>query len=97
MYLHVVDDIDQYTSMDSLVQTVACIVGCTVNDIEIVGVIPDSSFIIIMTMKLNLLNILKDASPLNLMKLLQFNVDWIRTEDKIINIGKGKTLYTFIV
>lgn len=83
--------------MDSLLQTVACIVGCTLNEIEIVGVRPDSSFIIIMTMRLDLLNILKDTSPLNLTMLLQYKVDWIQIEDKIVNISKDKTTFTYTV
>lgn len=97
VYLHVVDDMEKYTSLDSLLQTVACIIGCTMKDIEIVGVRPDSSFIIIVTMRLDLLNILKDASPLNLTKLLRYNVDWIQIEDKIVNISKSKITFTYTV
>lgn len=87
VYLHVVDDMEKYRSLDSLLQTVACIIGCTSKDIEIVGVRPDSSFIIIVALRMDLLNILKDASPLNLTKLVRYNVDWIQIEDKIVNIN----------
>lgn len=97
MYLHVVDDMEKYRSLDSLLQTVACIIGCTSKDIEIVGVRPDSSFIIIVALRMDLLNILKDASPLNLTKLVRYYVDWIQIEDKIVNISKSTTTFTYTV
>lgn len=97
VYLHVVDDMEKYRSLDSLLQTVACIIGCTSKDIEIVGVRPDSSFIIIVDLRMDLLNILKDASPLNLTKLVRYNVDWIQIEDKIVNISKSTTTFTYTV
>lgn len=57
VYLHVVDDIEHFTTIESLIQTVASIVGCTSNEIKVIGLQPENSFIIIITMNEKLLNI----------------------------------------
>lgn len=93
MYLHVLADIETFTKMDSLLQTVASIVGCSSTDIEIVGLKPDKSFIITITMRDEFLNILKETNPLDFKILLIYNVDWIKIEDKIVTFDTGK-LYT---
>lgn len=79
--------------MDSLLQTVASIAGCSSTDIEIVGLKPDKSFILIITMRDDFLNILKETNPLDFKILLIYNVDWIKIEDKIVTFDTGK-LYT---
>uniref|UniRef100_A0A8W8J3T1 DZIP3-like HEPN domain-containing protein n=1 Tax=Magallana gigas TaxID=29159 RepID=A0A8W8J3T1_MAGGI len=90
VYLHVVDDIEHFTSIEPLKQTVASIVGCTLDDIKVIGFQPENSFIIIITMRLELLKTLKEAQIQNLTKLLNFNIDWIQIEDKVIKIGAGE-------
>lgn len=90
MYLHVLAEIENFTKLDSLIQTVASIVGCSSNDIEIVGLKPDKSFIIIITLREDFLNILKKTNPKNLKILLIYNVDWIKIEDKIVTFDTGK-------
>lgn len=89
MYLHVMDDIEKYTNMKSLLETVASIVDCTSNDIKVVGVEEDKSFIIIITMREELINILKETHPLTFTRLLQYNVDWIRIGNMVVNINTG--------
>lgn len=88
VHLHVVDDIEYFTTIESLIRTVASIVGCTTNDIKVIGFQPENSFIIIITMKMELLKILKKK---NLSKLLSFNVDWILIEDQVIKIDAGES------
>lgn len=90
VFLHVNDDIEHFTTMESLLKTVASIVDCTLDDIKIVRLQPDQSFIIIITMRAELISILKETDPHYLRKLLQFNVDWIRIEDNVVNIVTGK-------
>lgn len=89
VYLHVMDDIEKFTKMESLLKTVASIVDCTSNDIKVVGVKEDKSFIIIITMREELINILKETHPLTFTILLQYNVDWIRIGDMVVNIVTG--------
>lgn len=89
VYLHVVDDIEHFNSIESLIQTVASIVGCTSNEIKVIGLQPENSFIIIITMTEKLLNILKNLNALNLQKLLQYNVDWIEIEEVIQSFVPG--------
>ncbi|XP_062568431.1 uncharacterized protein LOC134230609 [Saccostrea cucullata] len=45
--LHVVDDIENFIKLESLVETVAAIVECDPKSIQVVGVIRESSFIIL--------------------------------------------------
>lgn len=90
VYLHVVDDIEHFTSVESLKQTVASIVGCTLDDIKVIGFQPENSFIIIITMRMDLLKTLKETHIRNLTKLLKFNIDWIKIEDKVIKIVAGE-------
>lgn len=89
VYLHVVDDIEHFTTIESLIQTVASIVGCTSNEIKVIGLQPENSFIIIITMNEKLLNIFKNLNALNLQKLLQYNVDWIEIEEVIQSFVPG--------
>lgn len=89
VYLHVVDDIEHFNSIESLIQTVASIVGCTSNEIKVIGLQPENSFIIIITMTEKLLNILKNLNAPNLQKLLQYNVDWIEIEEVIQSFVPG--------
>lgn len=91
VYLHVVDDIEHFTSIESLKQTVASIVDCTSDDIKVIGFQPENSFIIIITMRAEFLKILKKTNSKNLTKLLSFKVDWIRIEDKVIKIDAGES------
>lgn len=91
VYLHVVDDIEHFTSIESLKQTVVSIVGCTLDDIKVIGFQPENSFIIIITMRAEFLKILKKTNIQNLTKLLSFKVDWIRIEDKVIKIDAGES------
>lgn len=83
------DDIEKFTKMESLLKTVASIADCTSNDIKVVGVKEDKSFIIIITMREELINILKETHPLFFTILLQYNVDWIRIGDMVVNIVTG--------
>lgn len=83
------DDIEKFTNMESLLKTVASIVDCTSNDIKVVGVKEDKSFIIIITMREELINILKETHPLTFTILLQYNVDWIRIGDMVVNNVTG--------
>lgn len=91
VYLHVVDDIEHFTSIESLKKTVASIVGCTLDDIKVIGFQPENSFIIIITMRAEFLKILKKTNTQNLTKLLSLKVDWIRIEDKVIKIDAGES------
>lgn len=88
--LHVVDDIENFSTMEALLQTVADIVDCEPTDIRVIALQPEKSFIIIMTMREDLVSKLKEINPLKLKKLSLFKVDWIRIEDKVINIVEGE-------
>lgn len=88
--LHVVDDIENFTTMEALLQTVAAIVDCKPTDIHVIALQPEKSFIIVMTMREDLVCKLKEINPLKLRKLSQFKVDWIRIEDKVIYIVEGE-------
>lgn len=90
VYLHVVDDIENFTSMKALLQTVADIVNCEPTDIQVIALQPENSFVITMTLREDLVIKLKDTNPSNLRKLSPFKVDWIRIEDKVINIVGGE-------
>lgn len=89
-----VNDIEKFTSMDALLQTVADIVHCEPTDIQVIALQPVNSFVITLTMKEDLVIKLKDTDPSNLLKLLPYKVDWIRIEDNVINIVGGE-FYTF--
>lgn len=88
--LHVVDDIENFTTVEALLQTVAGIVDCEPTDIHVIALQPEKSFIIVMTMREDLVRKLKEINPLKLRKLSKFKVDWIRIEDKVINIVEGE-------
>lgn len=90
VFIHVIDNIENFTAMDALLETVASIVNCTKTDINVIGVQPKESFLIIITMRQDLLSKLKRITPLKLRKLTKFNVDWIQIEDEIVNIDKGE-------
>lgn len=90
VFIHVIDNIENFTAMDALLETVASIVNCSKTDINVIGVQPKESFLIIITMRQDLLSKLKRITPLKLRKLTKFNVDWIQIEDKIVNIDKGE-------
>lgn len=80
--------------MDALLETVASIVNCTKTDINVICLQPTERFLIIITMRQDLLSKLKGIlNPLMLIKLTKFNVDWIQIEDKIVNIDKGEYMY----
>lgn len=88
--LHVVDDIENFTTMEALLQTVADIVDCKLTDIQVIALQPENSFILVMTMREDLVRKLKETFPKKLRKLSLFKVDWIRIEDKVINIVEGE-------
>lgn len=88
--LHVVDHLENFTTMENLLQTVADIVDCEPTDINVIALQPENSFIIVMTMREDLVRKLKEINPLKLRKLSQFKVDWIQIEDKVINIVEGE-------
>lgn len=88
--LHVVDDIENFTTMEALRQTVADIVDCKLTDIQVIALQPENSFIIVMTMRENLVRKLKETLSKKLKILSLFKVDWIRIEDKVINIVEGE-------
>lgn len=90
VFIHVVDSIENFIAMDALLETVASIVNCTKTDINVIGLQPKGSFLIIITMRQDLLSKLKGIHPLVLRKLTKFNVDWIQIENKIVNIDKGE-------
>lgn len=89
-----VNDVEKFTSLDALLQTVADIVHCEPSDIQVIALQPENSFVITLTMKVDLVINLKDTDPSNLLKLLPYKVDWIRIEDNVINIVGGE-FYTF--
>lgn len=88
------NDVEKFTSLDALLQTVADIVHCEPSDIQVIALQPENSFVITLTMKVDLVIKLKDTDPSNLLKLLPYKVDWIRIEDNVINIVGGE-FYTF--
>lgn len=91
--LHVVDDLEKFTTMENLLKTVAAIVDCEPTDIHVIALQPEKSFIIVMTMREDLVRKLKEINPLKLRKLSQFKVDWIQIEDRVINIVEGEFYY----
>lgn len=90
VFIHVVDNIENFTAMDALLETVASIVNCTKTDIKVIGLQPKGSFLIIITMRQDLLSKLKGINPLMLRKLTKFNVDWIQIEKCVVKIVTGK-------
>lgn len=94
VFIHVVDNIENFTATDALLETVASIVNCTKTDINVICLQPTERFLIIVTMRQDLLSKLKGIfNPLMLIKLSKFNVDWIQIEDKIVNIDQGEYMY----
>lgn len=87
--LHVMNDVESFHDIDSLRATVAAIMGCEQSDIEIVGIYPESSFIIVMLVKVKFAHLLLQKDQ-ELMRLLNFNVDWIEIDDKVVQIQQSK-------
>ncbi|XP_062609206.1 uncharacterized protein LOC134270956 isoform X2 [Saccostrea cucullata] len=90
--IHVVDDIATFTDIDSLLATVAAIVGCDKDSIKLVGLQPESSFVIVISMKECFARKFGEKGPHQLSRLLQYNVDWIKIENKLINIQQDLSL-----
>ncbi|XP_062595362.1 uncharacterized protein LOC134256696 [Saccostrea cucullata] len=88
--LHVNDNIEQFTNMDSLLATVAAIANCERSSIEIVGLRPASSFIIVISMKEDSAKRLRQKSPHELVALMMYKVDWIEIENEPIYIPRSK-------
>ncbi|XP_061191653.1 uncharacterized protein LOC133199848 [Saccostrea echinata] len=87
--LHVVEDIETFTDIESLLATVAAIARCDKDSIKLVGLQPESSFIIVISMKECFARRLGQTGPHQLSGLLQYNVDWIKIENNLINIPQG--------
>lgn len=60
VYLYVMDDIEKYINMKFFLEIVVSIVDCILNDIKVVGVEEDKSFIIIIIMREEFINIFKE-------------------------------------
>lgn len=60
VYLYVMDDIEKYINMKFFLKIVVSIVDCILNDIKVVGVKEDKSFIIIIIMREEFINIFKE-------------------------------------
>lgn len=60
VYLYVMDDIEKYINMKFFLEIVVSIVDCILNDIKVVGVKEDKSFIIIIIMREEFINIFKE-------------------------------------
>lgn len=60
VYLYVMDDIEKFIKMEFFLKIVVSIVDCILNDIKVVGVKEDKSFIIIIIMREEFINIFKE-------------------------------------
>lgn len=60
VYLYVMDDIEKFIKMEFFLKIVVSIVDCILNDIKVVGVKEDMSFIIIIIMREEFINIFKE-------------------------------------
>lgn len=70
VYLYVMDDIEKFINMEFFLEIVVSIVDCILNDIKVVGVEEDKSFIIIIIMREEFINIFKEIYLFIFMRLL---------------------------
>lgn len=70
VYLYVMDDIEKFIYMEFFLEIVVSIVDCILNDIKVVGLEEDKSFIIIIIMREEFINIFKEIYLFIFMRLL---------------------------
>lgn len=70
VYLYVMDDIEKFINMEFFLEIVVSIVDCILNDIKVVGLEEDKSFIIIIIMREEFINIFKEIYLFIFMRLL---------------------------
>lgn len=88
--VHVVDDIEEFTDLDSLLETLAAILGCESSSIKVDAVQQTKSFIIVLLVKAEFASLLLQKDPEELKGLSTFNVDWIEIEKKLVTIPQSE-------
>jgi hypothetical protein len=86
---------EAFTEMDSLLETLAAILGCEPGSIEIDAVQKDRSFIIIFLIKTELASLLLQKDSHELIGLLKFRVDWIQIGIKSVTIPQSEYRFLF--
>lgn len=88
--VHVVDDIEEFTDLDSLLETLAAILGCESSSIKVDAVQQTKSFIIVLLVKAEFASLLLQKDPEELKGLSKYNVDWIEIEKKFVAIPQSE-------
>jgi hypothetical protein len=83
---------EEFTDMDSLLETLAAILGCKPSSIKIDAVQKDKSFVIIFLIKTAFANVLLQKHPHELLELLKFNIDWIQIGRKFVTIPQSELI-----
>ncbi|XP_062566132.1 uncharacterized protein LOC134228497 [Saccostrea cucullata] len=75
--LHVMDDIENFTKLDSLIETVAAIVECDPKFIKVVGILRENSFNVVLEVEKKLAQSLLSKTANEMLKLAEYKVDAI--------------------
>ncbi|XP_061170572.1 uncharacterized protein LOC133179911 [Saccostrea echinata] len=84
--LHVLDDIENFTELDFLIETVAAIVECDPKYIEVVSILPETSFFIVIEVERKLAQLLSRKTPNELRILADYKIDKIYIDGDCIEI-----------
>jgi hypothetical protein len=88
--VHIVDEMEDFTDMDALLNLLADILGCESISIKIDAVQKDKSFIIIFLIKSEFASLLLQKDPNLLTELWKFKIDWIQIRNKIVKIPQSE-------
>lgn len=82
LHFHVLGDINKYNKDDitKIKKTVASIVGCSEKDIAICGILPSSSFFVVLSIKEIWIKRLKSLSQHDNDKLTKLNIDYFKDD-----------------
>lgn len=82
VHFHVLADINKYSKDDTtkIKETVASIVGCSEKDITVCGILPSSSFFIVLSIKEIWIKRLKTINQHDNDKLTRLNIDYFKDD-----------------
>lgn len=70
-----------------IVEVVADILGCKVEEIRVNGVRPSASFYLVLSIKENYIHKLSDMNEENRLRLKEFNIDILNVDENTITIS----------
>lgn len=82
LHFHVLGEINKYNKDDTtkIMKTVASIVGCSEKDISICGILPSSSFFVVLSIKEIWIKRLKSLNQHDNDKLSKLNIDYFKDD-----------------